>query len=53
VSRKSEKERGLKMKALAVALQSNLEPNPQSLSNSYGLPVSEVEHLIRSMRNEK
>lgn len=50
---KQQKLHAAKMKALAVALQSNTNPNAQSLATSYGLPITEVQHLIGSMKNGK
>jgi len=48
---KQKKELDAKRKALWNALRNISSPNAQSLSKSYGLPVSDVERTIRSQQN--
>lgn len=37
--------------ALRIALANMLNPDPESLSRSYGLPIADVERIVRSFRH--
>ena len=51
-TRKARQEYAAKLSALRARLGSSAtEPNPESLSRSYGLPVPDVERVIEEMKH--